>query len=99
LAERARAYREHGFHQEDLLGRMFSDHDGLAAASAVGGNAPVQSGQIATAIAANPSRTDRSIARELGCSATTVGKVREALGLKGVRQSVQRGEQTFQPAY
>ncbi|MCW2286224.1 hypothetical protein M2323_004037 [Rhodoblastus acidophilus] len=61
--------------------------------------ATVQRGQIEAAIAADPSRSDRSVARELGCSPTTVGKVRASMGLGAVARSVQRGGQMFAARY
>ncbi|MCW2317635.1 FixJ family two-component response regulator [Rhodoblastus acidophilus] len=56
-------------------------------------------GQIEAAIVADPSRSDQSIARELGCSPTTVGKVRASIGLGAVARSVQRGGQMFSARY
>lgn len=70
-------------------------HDGATRRSPV----TVQREQIAAAILADASRTDRSIARELGCSPTTVGKVRAAAGLNGASRSVQRAGQTFEARY
>lgn len=55
--------------------------------------------QIAKMLRSNSTRTDRSLARELGCSPTTVGKVRALLGLAGIPRSVQRGGQIFQGKY
>ena len=42
---------------------------------------PQPHGQVADAIRADPSRSDRDIARAFGCSPTTAGKVRRELGL------------------
>jgi hypothetical protein len=56
-------------------------------------------GQIEAALRASPSRSDRSIAREVGCSPSTVGKVRAAIGLAGVARSVQRRGQMFEGRY
>jgi hypothetical protein len=48
-------------------------------------------GRIADTLRADAARTDRSIAREFGCSPTTVGKVRNALGLADAVRSVLGG--------
>ena len=48
---------------------------------------------VAVALAVNPSRTDREIARELRCSPTTVGRARAAAGLAcGVRAVRRKGQ-------
>lgn len=59
----------------------------------------VQRGQIVSMINDDPSRSDRSIARKLNCSPTTVGKVRASMGLCAVARSVQRGGQMFEGHY
>jgi hypothetical protein len=70
-------------------------------AGSVGDHIPatVQRGQIAAMINDDPSRSDRSIARKLNCSPTTVGKVRASMGLCAVARSVQRGGQMFEGRY
>jgi|GEM_PF-7113334 len=52
--------------------------------------------RIEAALRSDPSRSDRAIARDLGCSPTTVGKVRTALGLTDAVRTVHRGGQTYQ---
>ncbi len=47
-------------------------------------------GQIRAALHADPSRSDRAIARAIGCSPTSVGKTRLAMGLSWAERSVQR---------
>jgi hypothetical protein len=56
---------------------------------------PPTNGQIGDLLLADPSRSDRSIARELNVSPTTVGKVRATLGLKTCPRSVQRGGKSY----
>ena len=56
---------------------------------------PRRGGRIADALKADPTRSDRDIARAMGCSPTTVGNVRRALGLIRGERSVQRNGQTF----
>ena len=53
-------------------------------------NRPELIGQIVEALKADARRSDRWIARTLGCSPTTVGGVRREVGLAGERRSVQR---------
>ena len=55
--------------------------------------------QITEALKADASRSDRSIARALKCSPTTVGRVRRSLGLDDAPRSVQRRGQMFQGRY
>ena len=52
--------------------------------------------RIRTALNANPSRSDRDIARSCHCSPTTVGRLRAALGLRSSTRAVSRGGRTFE---
>ena len=61
-----------------------------AAPPAPRSNRPELVGQIKEALKADARRSDRWIARALGCSPTTVGGVRRGMGLAGERRSVQR---------
>ena len=61
-----------------------------AAPAAPRSNRPELVGQIKEALKADARRSDRWIARALGCSPTTVGAVRREMGLAGERRSVQR---------
>jgi hypothetical protein len=111
LLERASLYRERENVDAEFLNRIFADLEGIVAApvaesaqpqaSVHRGHIPssVHREQIADALGADPSRTDRSIAREFGCSPTTVGRVRADLGLKNALRSVQRGGQMFSGRY
>jgi hypothetical protein len=102
LLERFRLYRSFEMNDWKQEGRILSDLEGIVAALSVqqrGQTASVQRGQIAAALEASPDRTDRSIAREFGCSPTTVGRVRADLGLKDALRSVQRGGQMFRATY
>ena len=91
------------------LGRMWDEReqrlvvDGLenvaASVQADGSPQSSPSGQIAAALKADPSRSDRSVARALKCSPTTVGRVRKSLGLGGALRSVQRRGQVFQARF
>lgn len=96
-----------GDDQEKLL----SDLEGIVAANEAYlsnvGNGHIEtpsrpskmSGRIEGALRADPARSDRAIARELGCSPTSVGKVRSAIGLAGEPRSVQRRGQIFSASY
>ena len=50
---------------------------------------------IAAALVADPSRSDRDIARETGSSPTTVGRARAAVGLERLVRSVKRGGKSY----
>jgi hypothetical protein len=50
---------------------------------------------IRDALAKRPDRSDRDIARDLKCSPTTVGKIRQQTGTAQVSRSVQRGGQMY----
>ena len=56
---------------------------------------PFADTSIGDALAADPSRSDRAIAREVGCSPTTVGRMRGQMGLSGKVRSVRRGGQMY----
>jgi hypothetical protein len=113
LLERFRLHRENAFHDHEAETRIFSDLESIVAASvahpstvdtspsaaAHPSTVDIRGGQIRTALLADPSRSDRSIAREFGCSPTTVGRVRASLALADAPRSVHRGGQTFQARY
>jgi hypothetical protein len=107
VLERFRFYLSLETQDDKQESRIFDDLEAIVAetaqpqASVHGGHIPpsVHRGQIADALGADPSRTDRSIAREFGCSPTTVGRVRADLGLKDALRSVQRGGQMFSGRY
>lgn len=96
VAVRVRLLRHREGSEDKDVTRIFDDIFALAATSS---GPPVQRGQIADQIRANPGRTDRSIARELRCSPTTVGKVRGELDLKSTTRTVQRGGQIYEASY
>ncbi|WP_158811079.1 hypothetical protein [Beijerinckia sp. L45] len=50
---------------------------------------------VADMLRADPTRSDRHVARACGCSPTTVGKIRRQLGLAQGARSVQRRGQTY----
>jgi hypothetical protein len=52
--------------------------------------------RIRDALLDDPSRTDRAIARDVGCSPTTVGKVRRECGATAEVRRVQRGGQMYE---
>ena len=52
-------------------------------------------GQIADALRANPTWSDRRIARAVNCSPTTAGRVRRAIGAAAPVRSVQRGGRMY----
>ena len=56
---------------------------------------PSMDGSIRDALATDPSRSDRSIARAFGCSPSTVGRIRGQMGLAGATRSVRRGGQMY----
>jgi hypothetical protein len=114
VLERFRLYRDRAFHDYDSETRIFEDLERVVAAESaprlstmdtcayvqsVHSAAPVQSGQIEAALAENPARSDRSLAREFGVSPTTVGKIRARLGLAGAARSVRRRGQMFEAQY
>jgi hypothetical protein len=59
----------------------------------------IHRGQIGAALKADPSRSDRSVAREMHCPPTTVGRIRASLGLADAPRSVHRRGQMFEARY
>lgn len=53
---------------------------------------------VKAALAANPNRSDRDVAREIGCSPTTVGRARAAAGLVRLVRKVTRGGSSYDMA-
>lgn len=103
-------YRSLENHDNAIEERLFKDVEALATCATVTrepdpstehmrhrGHAPHQA--IVDALRADPSRSDRSIARELGVSPTTVGKVRSSHGLASSERSVRRAGQMYRGAF
>jgi hypothetical protein len=98
LLERIKLHQEQDI-GNDRLARLYADVEGIVAKSE--SHSPVASaspsnrrGQIEAALKTDPDRSDRSIARELGCSATTVGRARASLGLAKAPRSIQQRDPT-----
>lgn len=105
LHARFALYRdEEGWRDDEVESALFRDlsaivdrqRDEPPKADQPRGNRPDLAGQIRAALAADARRSDRWIARALGCSPTTVGAIRREMGLAGARRSVQRGGQVYE---
>ena len=105
IAERMRAYRwNEGGEDTDVEDAILRDLDALASQEAISPapepapTAPIRPAMdtsIRDVLTADPSRSDRAIAREAGCSPTTVGRMRGQMGLSGAARSVRRGGQIY----
>lgn len=88
---------------EEIEAALFRDIEAMARreaeaslAATSSAQTSVHGGQIDAALKAHPEWSNRRIARAAGCSPTTVGKVRRAIGAIAATRSVQRGGQVYE---
>ena len=98
-------------HSDKIEERLFADVAGLATCATVARTSPdlsseqmrvrrpVSDDAIRETLRADPSKSDRSIARTFGVSPSTVGKHRRAAGLVGAVRTIRRGSQSFEARY
>ena len=91
-------YREAGIEDPRVEDALFRDIEAMAASvqSQLFTTRTDVADQITAALNADPSRSDRNIARSLRCSPSTVGRARAVLGLRSSTRAVSRGGQLFE---
>jgi hypothetical protein len=98
LLARTQFYREEEYDDGNVEDSNLADLERLVSELESAPGAPasnVQHGQIEQALRDDPSRSDRSIARDFCVSPTTIGKMRARLGLAAEERSVRRGGQVY----
>ena len=103
LHARFATYRESESKNDTIEAALFRDIGAMALRESQVSNvtttsapSPVhEAGRIENLLKAHPEWSDRRIARATGCSPTTVGKIRRAIGAVCPNRSVRRGGQVY----
>ncbi len=97
-------YRESESNDDTVEAALFRDIETMALREAQASDVTTmpstssrvhEAGQVEALLRANPQWSDRRIARAGGCSPTTVGKIRRAIGATCSDRSVQRSGQSY----
>ena len=100
VVDRLRRCREEDFNSKEVSDALLRDLDFIAERSppqaevSSEASSPLNS-RVMISLKRDPSRSNREIAREVGCSPTIVGRVRKEAGLDGEIRIVRRKGQTY----